>query len=397
MPVTFDVALHKPREYCRYDDPPVGVQGLLKAAYERSLLPWIRYKLRQSSVKESDVAKLEPRSNGFVHAVLDAYACHHHLRIRPDDVWLAILTQLSFYVNAHAEELRQYFVAHEGQRSISVEVCSGELDYASMTRQFVRLIHEMVVDSTFVEWILPDFTTTTEHDRTIGSIALMSTLKSYATYSIDITCGIPTVTLDGEKSDWEEIHRRLSRLSELGDEPAVWADMLRPIIRRFVSAFDGEPDVEFWSRVAHWDECCGQDDWSGWITAFCVWSSQGKWLPPTPAAESISRNMSQDATEGSVRARVRDANTSDGVEYFTIDGQDIPPGYSEVDVTVDDRNCIMIAGHVAYALSAKVPGGQLNTLCPAAHWFLVETREEADAGQEEEVELRCIDADGYWV
>ncbi|KAI1785227.1 hypothetical protein LXA43DRAFT_151204 [Ganoderma leucocontextum] len=34
------------------------------------------------------------------------YRSHHHLRIRPDDVWLAILVQLNFYINAHAEELR---------------------------------------------------------------------------------------------------------------------------------------------------------------------------------------------------------------------------------------------------------------------------------------------------
>ena len=35
-----------------------------------------------------------------------------------------------------------------------------------------------VVDSTLVEWILPDFTTTTWHDRTIGSMVMMSTLKA---------------------------------------------------------------------------------------------------------------------------------------------------------------------------------------------------------------------------
>lgn len=249
----------------------------------------------------------------------------------------------SYSVNAHAEELRQYFVAHDGQKSISVEDTFGS-DYASMTRQFVRLIQEMVcllslelhgmlngsyapqvVDSTFVEWILPDFTTTTEHDRTIGSMALMSTLKayvrqrwprllshialnkrfstSYANYLMSIACGIPSVTLEGEKSDWEDIYRRLSRLSELGDEPAVWAGMLRPIIRRFISAFDGEPDVAFWNHVADLDACCGQDDWSGWITAFCVWSPKGKWMPRTPASETVSRGIPQDGPEGSVRER----------------------------------------------------------------------------------------------
>lgn len=82
MPVTFAVAPHKAREYRRFGDSPDGVQGLLKASYKRSLLPRIRYKLRQTSVKERDVANLEPRNNGFVYAVLDAYAHHHNLCIR---------------------------------------------------------------------------------------------------------------------------------------------------------------------------------------------------------------------------------------------------------------------------------------------------------------------------
>ena len=56
--------------------------------------------------------------------------------------------------------------------------------------------------------------------------------------------------------------------------------MLRPILRRFVDAFSGPPDVPFWSHVAYRSqEYCGQDDLSGWITAFCVWSTKGEWMP----------------------------------------------------------------------------------------------------------------------
>jgi hypothetical protein len=49
---------------------------------------------------------LMPTGNGFVNAVIRAYGHHHALVIRPDDVWLSILTQFSFYVNANAELLR---------------------------------------------------------------------------------------------------------------------------------------------------------------------------------------------------------------------------------------------------------------------------------------------------
>ena len=94
-----------------------------------------------------------------------------------------------------------------------------------------------------------------------------------------ITCGVPSVTLLGEKADWLRLLARLDRLPTLGDEPAAWAEMLRPILMRFAAAFDGSPDVTFWEHVVNRnDEVCGLDILSGWITAFCVWDEDGKWL-----------------------------------------------------------------------------------------------------------------------
>ncbi len=59
-------------------------------------------------------------ANGFVRAVIAAYCDHHHLTIRPEDVWFAILTQLSFFVNAYGEELRSFFVSHDGRKELEV-------------------------------------------------------------------------------------------------------------------------------------------------------------------------------------------------------------------------------------------------------------------------------------
>jgi hypothetical protein len=74
----------------------------------------------QSSFKDLTNTNICPSSNGFVCAVFDAYSQHHHLSIRPEDVWFTILSQLSFYINTHAEELRSSFVAHEGQKELVV-------------------------------------------------------------------------------------------------------------------------------------------------------------------------------------------------------------------------------------------------------------------------------------
>lgn len=61
-----------------------------------------------------------PTRYGLVSAALDAYNTHHNLILRPDDVWQAILTQFSFYVNANAEELRDCFVDFDGKKTLVI-------------------------------------------------------------------------------------------------------------------------------------------------------------------------------------------------------------------------------------------------------------------------------------
>ncbi|KAM5542914.1 hypothetical protein V8D89_003298 [Ganoderma adspersum] len=449
MPVTFKVASH-----------PANVVHLQKGGVrnpETVLKQGCKVQggkckeMLQSSVGDGDLATIVPNSNGFVYAALEAYGSHHHLRIRPDDVWLAILVQLNFYINAHAEELRSHFVAHEGKKRLVIKTVGTRhsVNYAKLARTFTKLIHENVVDDTLVKWILPKFTTTTLKDTTVCSVVMMATLKEYFEYFICITCGIPSITLEGERSDWEEIHRRLWRLYDLGKEPAVWAEMLRPILRRFIAAFDGEPDASFWNHIMYrTDDLCGIDDLSGWITAFCVWSSKGKWMggleslpqdvpvkpdyvpiPPSPGSapapspatkrldkvipkwlrrhskspmpkprekssegaaapenavpETESSTSSPSSSEGSVMVprpqRYRSPEyTLDGVQFFEVPVSGIPPGYCEVDVTVDDNgdelSCVMVAGHVAFSGSAAPGSDQIDTVSPEAHWFIFEKK-----------------------
>ncbi|KAK3076683.1 hypothetical protein LTS18_012344, partial [Coniosporium uncinatum] len=50
--------------------------------------------------------------NGLINACVQAYTYQHRLILRPEDFWLAILVQLSFFISVHAGELRDLFVKH---------------------------------------------------------------------------------------------------------------------------------------------------------------------------------------------------------------------------------------------------------------------------------------------
>jgi Domain of unknown function (DUF4419) len=178
-------------------------------------------------------------------------------------------------------------------------------------------------------------------------------------------CGIPSVTLEGEKSDWELLLTRLDKLDSFGEEPKAWAAMLRPILTRFVRAFDGEPDVDFWSRVCHYhSQGSGRTYLSGWITAFCVWSSEGKWQGP-PLSNPSGTSGIRWLGGGTVPELVLDK-----ISYSVIKSGDVPVGFCEVDVTLDDNGvtlpCMMVSGHLAYS----VEGEKKDTIRPVPSWFM---------------------------
>lgn len=111
--------------------------------------------------------------------VVRSYCEHRALAIRPDDVWLAIVTQLSFFVNGNAEQLRKQFVSHEDKKNLKIFALGSRYTvyFGFMARQMTKLIDENIVDPTLRDWILPDFSTTTVTDSTVSAIIMMGTTK----------------------------------------------------------------------------------------------------------------------------------------------------------------------------------------------------------------------------
>lgn len=75
-----------------------------------------------------------------------------------------------------------------------------------------HLPHQNVVDSELREWIMPAFSTTTEKDKIVASIVLMASLQKYFGFKCRVSCGLPSVTLLGEISDYQLILKRLDTL-----------------------------------------------------------------------------------------------------------------------------------------------------------------------------------------
>ncbi|KAF8954844.1 hypothetical protein BDZ97DRAFT_1862717 [Flammula alnicola] len=363
MPVHFNIAAHDAKPIHLYR-PLLNAEELLAGTWGAKAKTLRSAELLQTSLYagKQDFSAIYGEHNGFVNTIIKAYNDHHHLVLRPDDVWIAILGQFNFYVNAHAEELRHYFVKHEGKKELTVKAFGNRysVDFGALAKQMIEKIHENVVDKELKDWILPDFTTSSRNDTVVCAVLMMATLKAYFSYTMELMCGIPSVTLEGEKSDWEKLLARIDKLDEFGPEPAAWASLLRPILTRFVKAFEGEPDVDFWGRVCHYHSGgSGPTYLSGWITAFCVWTNEGKWQGPSLTGPQQSRNWLKIPKL-----------TLDGVEYSIIDSADVPTGFCEVDVKLDDNgevfDCMMVSGHLA----TRIEGEMKDSVRPLPSWFM---------------------------
>nr|GAT54996.1 predicted protein [Mycena chlorophos] len=352
---------------------------------------------------ESTITNVIPKGNGFFHALSEAYNHHHHLVLRPDDVWLAILVQFNFFVNANSEALRASFVAHEGQKTLTVERATLT-DLGEFARAMTGEIEKNVVDPTLRSWALPNFSTTTVKDTTVASIMLMATLKAYFQYRFGNTiCGIPSVTLEGEKADWEALLQRAEKLKEYGIETIAWYHLLVPVLTRFVKAFDdpeAKSNISFWSKVADHRAGSGMSSYTGWATAFAVFSEKGKWLGHPlkrwrPSRQSTTAPELMSAQEfwatylqqGLLAAKSR--LILDGTPYHAIEGKDVPPCYAEVDVLLQNKETgeqtatSMIAGVIGLEVCSSSQLGLLpqtagdepgvdDLIKPLAGWWLFE-------------------------
>ncbi|PVF95611.1 hypothetical protein CPB86DRAFT_817050 [Serendipita vermifera] len=379
MSITFKIAAHDANEY-KWDRKTgeMNASDALNQVWHPNDFQVKEF--LQSSFRPS--SSFNPNNIGFINTVLNAYNQHHHLIIRPDDIWIAILAQINFYVNANAEDLSSKFVAHEGKKTIVIYGSGTRytVDFGAIAEQFGARLKENIVDPSLHEWIIPDYTTTTPNDKVICSVMMMATLKAYFDYYGFLCCGIPTITLQGTKEDYFSIYQRLDKLEEFGREPTAFARLLRPVIKQFAAAFDAveegkTPDTDFWGKTCHYHRGgSGPRYISGWISIFCVWNKEGKWQggdidlidEPVPEADKLHYER-----EGWGRPPPL---VVDGLRYPCIDTGDIPPGTCEVDIQLNgngvELECTMVAGHTGNVVSARDPDGVMDTLQPQTDWFM---------------------------
>eukprot|EP00211_Chloroparvula_japonica_P005894 CAMPEP_0119135082 /NCGR_PEP_ID=MMETSP1310-20130426/18614_1 /TAXON_ID=464262 /ORGANISM="Genus nov. species nov., Strain RCC2339" /LENGTH=345 /DNA_ID=CAMNT_0007125937 /DNA_START=64 /DNA_END=1098 /DNA_ORIENTATION=- len=267
--------------------------------------------------------------HGLVSAALFSYSYHYNLVIKPDDVWIEIITSLSGYIDRHAEEMRQIFVGHDGSPDLEARGFGNiyTANYESLVDQIVEQIDSATKDD-IKSWLECNFTTTTPVTRHVSKLLTMGTMKNYFRYKFILMCGLPSVTLEGTKEDWQEILNRIERM-RLWDQKELldWTTVLEFVLQKFVDAFDGKINTSWWNSITTRKEGeSGPTFIEGWILSFMPFDYKGSY-------------------------QLNDLDTilSSNV-YGRLDVQDVANSVVEVGVKIDDSgvlyDTIIVAGNL---------------------------------------------------
>ncbi|EKV19764.1 hypothetical protein PDIG_01050 [Penicillium digitatum PHI26] len=143
---------------------------------------------------------------------------YHLFVLQPEDARFTILSQLSFFVIAHSEDIWHLFVAHKSTVSLEITTIDtmDTVNFGEMALCRTELMGKRVVNLDSPSWTMPAFSTTTVSDEVVAAVIMMGSMQKYFSYQFALRCGNPSVTLLGERGDWELVVTKLAQLAHLG-------------------------------------------------------------------------------------------------------------------------------------------------------------------------------------
>jgi len=250
-----------------------------------------------------------PSTDSFIRGAIQAWSDHLHLIIGPELVWLTILTQLTFYMRTHPAEVRDVY-DFDSRPPVSM----GEPpDWYLITVSFYGSVMNRFKSEAAYEFLRPYFSTTNDDHLLTTHFILLGFEKTEFVFERPILCGLPSVTLQGTLTDWEDLLHKLDHFHTLGPEVVPYKARLEPVLKRFIATFkepESEASKEFWNQmvIAEKSDECGAAplNISGWITSFLFWN-----------------------VDGTPYARENGSFTLDSYSYPSLNIRTLPSGYAK--------------------------------------------------------------------
>jgi hypothetical protein len=181
-------------------------------------------------------------------------------------------------IEDNAKRNRFKFVKFEGQKDITIRT---DLNFFRASDDQWQIIIEKLLKETskyininqnILKVFKEKFSTSTREEEIAISVTFLSIFKKYFKYTIDGTCGISKITIEGTIKDWELLFKKIIEIGNLDEEIVFWTNEIKKIVQKIINTLKTrKPDINFFKNmVQNTDRSreCQPDLINGWIVKF---------------------------------------------------------------------------------------------------------------------------------
>ncbi|BCS83495.1 DUF4419 superfamily protein [Cotonvirus japonicus] len=232
------------------------------------------------------------KSNALFDMLYYAWANHVPVKIRPDDLWLLILSQFAIHVNLNPEPYRQFFadknnlngvttleVKYDDHNDISTVPIDDFID------KITNGLENRITSNNLVREFQCDFSTSNKFTTLTSKIIFMYLSEKFFSYKMLLSCGIPSIELDGTLEDWEQFRKKITMIvgtvSGAQEESNIsiknWTLQLLDIANQIINSIKNpETGVKFMEKMFYIERCGSgsQESLQGWIVNLFLYNKE---------------------------------------------------------------------------------------------------------------------------
>lgn len=258
---------------------------------------------------------------GLIGLLSKAYSNHLNVSISPNDIWALVTSQLKEAIKKHPESWRHMFTDSDEKEEISVQSSSLE---SLPTDIISNILREKVKFDASI--LFPEFSTfKSNYERHLNNLFL-DISSPYYSYTM-FCCGIRSVKLTGQESDWEKIVEHAHGIFQLFYQDKTddlydaefdsWKDRTISVLENLLLSFKKPDEMHDWMKDIFTQKNIGSGpelEINGWI------SSMYYFQPRIKKIENFSTDLAvvdyKNLTTGKEFTMV-----SGGLSYATVDSR----------------------------------------------------------------------------
>lgn len=216
----------------------------------------------------------------FIEAYRIAYLHHFPIVINPKIFWLMILQGFSKHmeINGNSERNRCKFVNFEEKENIVIKSnldifrASDDQWQLMIDKLLNEVLKKVMINKDILNIFKEKFSTSTREEEIANNVTFLSLFKKYFVYSMDGTCGIFKVIIEGTIEDWKLLLKKIIEIGNLDEEIIFWTDEIKKIILKIINTLETKrADLDFFKGIVkNTDRSteCKPDLINGWIIKF---------------------------------------------------------------------------------------------------------------------------------